>query len=54
MPEYLLQCINPLCGLKFKRQEHFAHMKDRDALRGFHRYFWKAVPVPSHGHGAGT
>ena len=29
-------------------------LKDRDALRGFHRYFWKAVPVPSHGHGAGT
>ena len=29
-------------------------LKDRDALRGFHRYFWKAVPVSLHGHGAGN
>jgi uncharacterized OB-fold protein len=29
-------------------------LKDRDALRGFHRYFWKAVPVSSHGHGVGN
>ena len=26
-------------------------LKDRDVLRGFHRYFWKAVPVSIHGHG---
>lgn len=29
-------------------------LKDRDALRGFHRYFWKAVPVSRHGHGEGN
>lgn len=29
-------------------------LKDRDSLRGFHRYFWKAVPVSLHGHGAGN
>jgi len=29
-------------------------LKDRDALRGFHRYFWKAVPVSVHGRGAGS
>jgi uncharacterized OB-fold protein len=26
-------------------------LKDRDALRGFHRYFWKAVPMLQHGAG---
>ena len=29
-------------------------LKDRDALRGFHRYFWKAVPVSIHRHGEGN